>query len=197
MKLAKLTLGEARDLLAQIPSLAYYWLLSWLFSTRLLRFKAAATPYPLVRLLLLRRSGVALGSDVFVGFGVVLVGIAKHPVPLTIKDRAAVAPYTSFITSSYPDNSRLSRHPDLKKAVTRLGPITVEEDAWIGAGAIILPGVTIGRSAVVGAGAVVRHNVEPLTIVAGVPARLVRRLSETGNAPDLAEQTSTEGATSQ
>ena len=50
-------------------------------------------------------------------------------------------------------------------------PIVIEDDVWIGAGAIVLPGVTVGRGAVIGAGAVVTRSVEPRTIVAGVPAK--------------------------
>lgn len=53
--------------------------------------------------------------------------------------------------------------------------ITIGHDVWIGHGAIILPGVTVGNGAVVGAGAVVSKNVEPYTIVAGVPAKPIRR----------------------
>ncbi len=48
--------------------------------------------------------------------------------------------------------------------------------AWIGAGATILPGVTVGENAVVGAGSVVTHDVAPNTIVAGNPARLIREI---------------------
>jgi acetyltransferase-like isoleucine patch superfamily enzyme len=54
-------------------------------------------------------------------------------------------------------------------------PIHIEDDVWIGFGAIILPGVTVGRGAIVGAGAVVTRDVTPYTIVGGVPARLIRR----------------------
>lgn len=53
-------------------------------------------------------------------------------------------------------------------------PIVVEDEVWIGAGAIIAPGVTIGLGAVVGAGAVVTRDVAPRTFVGGVPARLIR-----------------------
>jgi acetyltransferase-like isoleucine patch superfamily enzyme len=51
----------------------------------------------------------------------------------------------------------------------------IEDDAWIGHRAIVFSGVTIGRGAIVASGAVVTKDVEPLTIVAGVPARFVRR----------------------
>ncbi len=53
--------------------------------------------------------------------------------------------------------------------------VTIGHDVWIGHGAVILPGVTIGNGAVVGANAVVTRDVAPFTIVAGVPARLLRQ----------------------
>jgi maltose O-acetyltransferase len=59
-----------------------------------------------------------------------------------------------------------------------LAPIWVGDGVWIGARAIVLPGVTIGRGAVVGAASLVMHDIEPNTLVAGVPARLVRRLGD-------------------
>ena len=57
-------------------------------------------------------------------------------------------------------------------------PITIEDNVWIGGGAILLPGVRIGRNAVVGAGAVVSHNVPTNTIVAGNPARVIREIEQ-------------------
>lgn len=55
------------------------------------------------------------------------------------------------------------------------GPVKIGRGAWIGAGAIILPGVTVGERSVVGAGSVVTRDVEPLSVVAGNPARPVGR----------------------
>jgi maltose O-acetyltransferase len=57
-------------------------------------------------------------------------------------------------------------------------PIVVEDNVWIGGGAILLPGVTIGRNAVVGAGAVVPRSVPANTVVAGNPARVIRELEQ-------------------
>lgn len=57
-------------------------------------------------------------------------------------------------------------------------PVVVEDYVWLGAHAVILPGVTIGRGAVVGAGAVVTKDVPPRTIVAGAPAQVIRTLPE-------------------
>jgi len=55
-----------------------------------------------------------------------------------------------------------------------LKPIVIHDDVWIGGGAIILAGITIGQGAVVAAGAVVTKNVEPYTIVGGVPAKRIK-----------------------
>lgn len=56
--------------------------------------------------------------------------------------------------------------------------ICINDDAWIGAGAIILPGVTVGNKSIVGAGSVVTKDVPPFTIVAGNPARVIGRTDE-------------------
>jgi maltose O-acetyltransferase len=56
---------------------------------------------------------------------------------------------------------------------TRLAPVVIGERSFVGAGSIILPGVTVGARAIVGAGSVVRKDVEPDTVVAGNPARVV------------------------
>lgn len=56
--------------------------------------------------------------------------------------------------------------------------IVIEDNVWIGGGAILLPGVTVGRNAVVGAGAVVSRDVPPSTVVAGNPARVIRQIEQ-------------------
>ncbi|UKK65740.1 acyltransferase [Prevotella communis] len=56
-------------------------------------------------------------------------------------------------------------------------PVTIEDDVWIGANAVILPGVTIGQHAVVAAGAVVTADVPTNTVVGGVPARIIKKIN--------------------
>ena len=56
-------------------------------------------------------------------------------------------------------------------------PVTIEEDCWLGAGAIVLPGVRVGRGSIIGAGAVVTKDIPPLSLAVGVPARVVRRIT--------------------
>ena len=54
-------------------------------------------------------------------------------------------------------------------------PIAIEDDVWVGANAVVLPGVHIGQGAVVGAGAVVTSDVDPFTVVGGVPAHMIAK----------------------
>lgn len=56
-------------------------------------------------------------------------------------------------------------------------PITIEDNVWLGASVTVLPGVTIGAGSVVAAGSVVTKNVPPMSVVAGVPARLIRTIT--------------------
>lgn len=126
---------------------------------------------------MLRRSGVIVGEDVGIGFGVLVVGIGKKPPALTLKNRCALGPYVTFVTSSYPDNSKLCAHSKVEGMMKRFAPICVEEDAWIGAGAILMPGIVVGKGAILGAGAVVTKDVAPHTVVAGIPAQIIRTLN--------------------
>lgn len=70
-------------------------------------------------------------------------------------------------------------HPKLREDGTQFSaPINIEDDVWIGAHAVVLPGITIGKGSIVGAGAVVTKNVPPMCVVAGVPARIIRRITD-------------------
>ncbi len=63
----------------------------------------------------------------------------------------------------------------IKKQGTIVEPISIEDDCWIGSDVIILPGVTIGRGSVVGAGSIVTKSVAPYSVVAGNPARMIKK----------------------
>lgn len=170
-----------RTLIAEGPVFAFYYILNWLYTPRMLRYKAASTPYPRVRHLLLRRSGIEMGHHVDLNHGVLILGSTRKPPVLILKDRVDVGPYVTFLTTSYPTHSVLRSHPEMEDQINMFGPIVVEEDVWIGAGAIIFPGVRIGRGAVLGAGSVVKNDVDPWTVVAGTPARRLRTMRPVEN----------------
>lgn len=130
-----------------------------------------------LRVFLLRCCGFKIGEKVRVGEDLQITELIELSYEkLVIGDRVALASGITFVTSSGPSWSRLQKvYPSID------GKIVVEDDAWIGARAVILPNVTIGEGAVVGAGAVVIKDVPPYTVVVGVPARPIKRISlETG-----------------
>lgn len=88
---------------------------------------------------------------------------------LSIEDKVGIGPRVTILIHSDPFPSPLQKlYP--KKTL----PVCVKKGAWIGAGAIILPGVTIGEYSAVAAGAVVTKNVPPYTMVAGVPSKVIK-----------------------
>lgn len=96
---------------------------------------------------------------------------------VTLGDRVLVAAGAVITSREHP--VALPRH-----GVTADAPIHIGDDVWIGAGAIVLPGISIGRGAVIAAGAVVTADVAPFTIVGGVPAREIGRVPS----PDASSQ---------
>jgi maltose O-acetyltransferase len=90
---------------------------------------------------------------------------------ITIGDRAGIGQQVMVLTGSHVVGDHYRRVGPYTNA-----PVVIGEGAWIGARALILPGVTIGHGAVVAAGAVVTRSVPPNQFVAGVPARAVRDL---------------------
>ena len=77
-----------------------------------------------------------------------------------------------------PDVKLLTSNHELDTLLTVNAPIVLEDEVWIGAGSIVLPGVRVGRGAVVAAGAVVTRDVAPYTVVGGIPARKIKDIPE-------------------
>jgi maltose O-acetyltransferase len=90
---------------------------------------------------------------------------------ITIGDRAGIGHEVMILTTTHAVGSALCRYGTPHQL-----PVTISPGAWIGARCTILPGVTIGAGAVVAAGSVVNKDVAPNTLVAGVPARVVKQL---------------------
>jgi acetyltransferase-like isoleucine patch superfamily enzyme len=145
---------------------------------KLVRWLAINHPDNRTRRLLYEATGVSVGEGTVLNAALVLYDEYRGLV--SFGKRVAVAHNVTIVASSWPNNSRLAELPEVRERLIREAPVRIDDDAWLGTGAIIMPGVTVGRGAVVGAGAVVLSDVDPYTVVAGVPARLVRRLDPGG-----------------
>ncbi len=108
-----------------------------------------------------------IGEKAHIGPGV-FMDLAES---ITIGKQAVIAPQVMLLTHGDVGERTLA-----KMVQRKASPVSLEEGCWIGARAVILPGITVGKQAVVGAGAVVTADVADFTIVAGVPARVIRRL---------------------
>ncbi len=93
-----------------------------------------------------------------------------------VRERVSIAANVMILADAAPNNSLLAKFAYVAQSLIVEKPVVIDHDAWIGAGAVILPGVTVGAYAVVGAGSVVTKDVPPCTIAAGVPARVIRTL---------------------
>jgi maltose O-acetyltransferase len=112
-------------------------------------------------------SHIRIGARVFVNCGLVALDVAA----ITIGDDVQIGPNVQLLTPTHPLDAELRR-----AKWEAAEPIVVEDNVWLGGGAIVLPGVTVGKNAVVGAGAVVTKTVPPDVVVAGNPARVIRSL---------------------
>jgi len=127
------------------------------FSNRILQHFARILPgAQTLRVTLHRARGVKIGRNVWIGYDVVLD--TSRPFLITLEDGCVLSLRVTVLA-----------HFRESKGVK------VEQDAFVGAGALILPGVVIGRGAVVAAGSVVTRSVPPLTMVQGNPAVPVAR----------------------
>lgn len=105
-----------------------------------------------------------LAERVFINQGCTFLDYAG----IRLGERVMIGPKATFITSGHPVD------PEERRLYLTGGPIDIAENVWIGAGATILPGVSIGRDAVIAAGAIVADDVPAASLVAG-PKATVRR----------------------
>jgi acetyltransferase-like isoleucine patch superfamily enzyme len=109
---------------------------------------------------------ITVGRSVFIGYECAFTGHAS----IDIADQVMIAHKVNLVTAGHPVA------PDQRREFITAEPITIDTNVWIGAAATVLPGVHIGAGAVVAAGAVVTRDVPPATLVAGVPAAVIRHL---------------------
>jgi maltose O-acetyltransferase len=105
---------------------------------------------------------IALGERVYANAFCVFLDCA----PIEIGDQALLGPGVHLYTATHPLEAA-----ERKQGLEYARPIAIGDDAWLGGGSIVLPGVSVGEAAVVGAGSVVTRDVPPGVTVAGNPAR--------------------------
>ncbi|MFT3750215.1 MAG: DapH/DapD/GlmU-related protein [Agriterribacter sp.] len=106
-----------------------------------------------------------IGKNVFINFDCTFLDLGE----ITIEDNVLIAPKVSLLSEGHPVS------PEDRHAIVP-GHIHIKKNAWIGANATILPGVTIGENAVVAAGAVVSKDVPDNTVVGGIPAKIIKTI---------------------
>ena len=108
-----------------------------------------------------------VGKEVFINFGCTFLDQGG----ITIEDGVFIGPEAKILTEGHPEQPTL-RH------TLQTEPVVIRRNAWIGAGAMILPGITVGENAIVAAGAVVTKDVPDNAVVAGVPAKVLRKIKQ-------------------
>ena len=112
---------------------------------------------------------IKLGRDVFINFNCVILDV----VAVSIGGRTQIGPGVQILAADHP------RDAGQRRAGLEFGrPVHIGDNVWIGAGALILPGVTVGDDAIIGAGSVVTKDVPAGMVVAGNPAKVLRPIEK-------------------
>ena len=142
---------------------------------KIIRWLGANHPDMATRRVFFELTNVTIGEGAIINQNLI-VSDGYAPL-LTIGDRVALSPNVTIICESEPNNSRLREVGYVAETLVCRKPVRIGNDVWVGANVVILPGVTVGAMSIIGAGSVVTHDVPPGTVVAGVPAKVIRTLS--------------------
>lgn len=110
---------------------------------------------------------ISAGKNFYMNHGCVILDAGG----VTFGDNVFIGPQCGFYTSGHPAETAL-RNQNIEYAKA----ITIEDNVWIGGGAFVMPGVTIGSGSIIGGGSVVVKDVPPGVIAAGNPCRIIRRI---------------------
>lgn len=129
-------------------------------------------PVNSVRIFGLKLVGSIVGEKVYLGSSfLIITDKSEKDSRVIIGDRVSIAPRVTAILVSGSNNSKLKSVIPWKR-----GSVVIKDDAWIGVGTIIYPNIVIGEGAIVTAGSVVTKDVEPFTMVGGVPAKIIKKI---------------------
>lgn len=141
---------------------------------KLVRWMGINHPDNRTRKLFYELTNVRIGEGTVLNAGLILQD--EYAGLVSFGERVAVATNVTIVACSNPNNSRLDELAYVREHLNCSTPIHIGDDAWLGTNAVILPGAQVGAGAIVGAGAVVTHSVPDFSVVAGVPARVIRHL---------------------
>jgi maltose O-acetyltransferase len=113
-------------------------------------------------------SNILLGERVFFNFNCVVLDVCR----VTVGDSTLFGPAVQIYTATHPMNAELRRKQESGK------PVEIGSDVWVGGGAILCPGVTVGSRSVIGAGSVVTRDIPEGVLAAGNPCRVIRPITE-------------------
>lgn len=114
-------------------------------------------------------SNIHIGRHSYINFNVTMLDVG----PIHIGDNVMIAPNAQLYTATHDEDAEARRNWNVYGKA-----ITIEDDVWIGGGAIICPGVTIGARSIIGAGAVVTRDIPADSVAVGNPARVIRQVKQ-------------------
>jgi acetyltransferase-like isoleucine patch superfamily enzyme len=151
--------------------IGYYKLAQKILKNMVLQSLAERAFSPKLSVKFHKWKGVKIGKHVYIGPKTFIDILYPHLI--TIEDYVSIG-YSMVFAHSNPTNSIYLKK---KYYPRKVAPVNIKKGAWLGAGCIVLPGVTIGENGVVGAGSVITKDVPPNTVVAGNPAKEIKKLS--------------------
>ncbi len=114
-------------------------------------------------------TNIEVGKNFFANYNCTLIDVAK----IRIGDNCQMAPNVAIYTAGHPI------HPMSRNSLYEYGKeVTIGDNVWIGGNTVICPGVHVGNNVVIGAGSVVTRDIPPMTVAAGNPCRILRRVTE-------------------
>ena len=129
-------------------------------------------PYSKVRLRSMRKLGYHVGTNVYFPSDLIITqNLVDDSAQVYLGDRVSIGPRVMLLALSHANASKIRQSMNHNEEGIR-----IEDDCWIGAGAIILNGVTVGKGSIVGAGSVVTKNVDPYSVVVGNPAKKIKEI---------------------
>lgn len=141
---------------------------------KIIRWLGAHHPDNKTRKIFFEITNVVVGENTIINSNLIISDGYKPM--LKIGKRVALSPNVLVICESGPNNSFLQKIEYVKENLICNKEVTIGDDAWVGAGVIILPGVNIGEKSIIGANSVVTKDVPSNSVVAGVPAKIIRYL---------------------